>query len=55
MHEQLHTSDPDLQRLMKKFYHLMPEHQDLFIAYLEALSKSPDILPPFPGTPERGQ
>lgn len=46
MHEQLHTSDPDLQRMMKKFYHLTPEHQDLFIAYLEALSKSPDILLP---------
>ena len=45
MHEQLHTSAADLQRMQDKIRRLTPDHKALFTAYLAEISKSPDILP----------
>lgn len=45
----------DLQRIQDKLRHLTPESRARFIDFLAELSKSPDILPPFPGIPEKGQ
>lgn len=45
----------DLQRIQDKLRQLTPESRARFTDFLAALSKSPDILPPFPGTPEKGQ
>lgn len=49
MHEQLHTSDPDLLRLEQKYQRLTPENQALFMAYLEDLLENPDT--PLPAQP----
>ena len=45
----------DLQRIQDKLRQLTPESRARFTDFLAELSKSPDILPPFPGTPEKGQ
>lgn len=40
MHEQLHTSDPDVEELVEMYHLLPPEHQKLFMAHLSDLLKS---------------
>lgn len=48
MHEQLHTSDPDVEDIVEKFRRLSPEHQSIFMAFLRDLAKNPDTpLPSF--------
>lgn len=55
MHEQLHTSAADLQRMQDKIRRLTPEHKALFMAYLAEIAKSPDIPQPAAETPARAR
>lgn len=49
MHEQLHTSDPDVEELVEMYHLLPPESQRLFMDHLSDLLKSAHN-PPYPAS-----
>lgn len=48
MHEQLHTSEPDVEDIVEKFHRLSLEHQSIFMVFLQDLAENPHTpLPSF--------